>query len=223
MSSKSSSLLNSVTKKQIMGVTGLLLCGFILTHMSGNVLMFVSADAFNKYSHTLTSNPLIYAAETILGLLFLAHIFMAMTLVRENMAARPVQYHVRTKSGRGSTFASSTMPISGFITLIFLILHLINLKFGSHYEVEVGGVMMRDMYRTTVEYFADPLHVLFYIVCVASLGVHVSHGFWSAFQSLGINHPKYTPKIKVLACLFGVLTFVGFSSFPIFCYIQGGR
>jgi succinate dehydrogenase / fumarate reductase, cytochrome b subunit len=223
MSSKSSSLLNSVTKKQLMGITGLLLCGFILTHMSGNLLLFVSSDAFNKYSHTLTSNPLIYVAETILGLLFLSHIFMAIKLVMENRAARPVQYHSRTKSGRGSTFASSTMPISGFITLVFLILHIINLKFGSYYEVEVGGVMMRDMYRTTIEYFADPLHVLFYIVCVTSLGVHVSHGFWSAFQSLGFNHPKYTPKVRILSLLFGVVTAVGFSSFPIFCYIQGGR
>lgn len=222
MSSKSSSSpLNSVTKKQIMGISGLLLCGFVLSHMLGNFLLFVSPDAFNKYSYTLTSNPLIYLAELILGLIFLSHIFMAVKLVLENKKARPVEYHSRTKSGRGSTFASSTMPISGAITLLFLVLHIINLKFGTHYDIEVGGIIMRDMYRTTVEYFQDPLHVLFYIVCVSTLGVHVSHGFWSAFQSLGLNHPKYMPKIKFASFAFGIIVAVGFSSFPIFCYLQG--
>jgi succinate dehydrogenase / fumarate reductase cytochrome b subunit len=82
---------------------------------------------------------------------------------------------------------------------------------------------MRDIYRTTVEYFQDPLHVLFYVIAVSSLGVHVSHGFWSAMQSLGLNHPKYMPKIKFTSCAFGLLVAIGFSSFPIFCYFQGGR
>ncbi len=224
MSSKSkSSLMNSVTKKQIMGITGLLLCGFVLSHLLGNLLLFVGSDAFNKYSYTLTSNPLIYLAEAGLGLIFIAHTVMAIKLVIENKAARPVQYHSRKHSGRGSTFASSTMPFSGIITLVFIILHLINLKFGTHYETEVGGIMMRDMYRTTIEYFQDPLHVLFYIVCVTSLGVHVSHGFWSAFQSLGLNHPKYMPKIKCAAWAFGILVAVGFSSLSVFCYFQGAH
>ncbi|MBY0413795.1 MAG: succinate dehydrogenase cytochrome b subunit [Bdellovibrionales bacterium] len=224
MSSKSSSsVLNSVTKKQIMGITGLLLCGFVLSHLLGNLLLFVSSDAFNKYSYALTSNPLIYLAEAGLGLLFVVHTIMAIKLVIENKAARPIAYHTRKHSGRGSTFASSTMPFTGIITLIFLILHLINLKFGSHYETEVHGVVMRDIYKTTVEYFQDPLHVLFYIVCVTSLGIHVSHGFWSAFQSLGLNHPKYLPKIKFAACAFGILVAVGFSALAVFCYFQGGR
>ena len=224
MSSKvSRSLLNSVTKKQVMGITGLLLCGFVLTHFLGNLLLFVSPDAFNKYAYTLTSNPLIYLAELILGLIFVAHIIMAMQLVRENRAARPVQYHSRTMSGRGSTLASSTMPITGVITLIFVVLHIRGLKFGTHYETEVAGIVMRDMYRTTVEYFQDPLHVLFYVVAVSSLGFHVSHGFWSAFQSLGLNHPRYMPKIKLASILFGLLVAIGFSSLSIFCYFQGAK
>jgi succinate dehydrogenase / fumarate reductase cytochrome b subunit len=224
MSSKSScSCLNSVTKKQVMGVTGLLLCGFVLSHFLGNLLIFVSSDAFNKYSYTLTSNPFIYLAEVVLGLLFVSHIVMAIKLVLENRAARPVQYHMRTTSGRGSTLASSTMPITGMITLIFLVVHICGLKFGTHYETEVGGIVMRDMYRTTVEYFQDPLHVLFYIVAVFSLGFHVSHGMWSAFQSLGLNHPKYMPKLKSISGMFGILVAIGFSSFAIFCYFQGAK
>lgn len=224
MSSKCScSFLNSVTKKQIMGVTGLLLCGFVLSHLLGNLLLVVSSDAFNKYSYTLTSNPLIYLAELILGLIFVTHIVLAIKLTAENRAARPIQYYMRKHSGRGSTFASSTMTYTGIITFVFLVLHLINLKFGSHYETEVNGVVMRDMYRTTIEYFQNPLHVLFYIVCVTSLGVHVSHGFWSGFQSLGLNHPTYMPKIKFVAGVFGVLVAVGFSALSIFCYFQGAH
>lgn len=224
MSSKSkSSFMNSVTKKQIMGITGLLLCGFVLSHLLGNFLLVVGSDAFNKYSYTLTSNPLIYAAEAGLGLLFIVHIVLAIKLVLENKAARPIQYHSRKHSGRGATFASSTMPITGIITLVFLILHLINLKFGTHYETEVHGVVMRDMYRTTIEYFQNPLNVLFYVVCVSSLGFHVSHGFWSAFQSLGLNHPKYMPKLKCIAWGFGIFVAVGFSALSIFCYFQGAH
>lgn len=225
MSSKSSSsFLNSVIKKQIMGVTGLLLCGFVLSHLLGNLTLLIGSDAFNKYSHALTSNPLIYIAEVGLLAIFLAHIFMAVKLIIENRAARPVPYaYPRKHSGRGATFASSTMAISGLLTLVFLVIHILGLKFGTYYETEVHGVVMRDIYKTTVEYFQDPLHVLFYIIAVVSLGVHVSHGFWSAFQSLGLNHPKYMPKLKCAACAFGILVGVGFSALAVFCYFQGGR
>ena len=225
MSSKSSSsFLNSVMKKQFMGVSGLLLCGFVLTHLLGNLTLFVGSDAFNKYSYVLTSNPLIYLAEAGLLGIFLVHLYFAVTLILENRAARPVAYaYARKPSGRGATFASSSMPITGFLTLIFIVLHILSLKFGTHYETEVQGVVMRDIYKTTIEYFQDPLHVLWYVIAVCSLGFHVSHGFWSAFQSLGWNHPKYMPKIKLAAYAFGLLVAVGFSTLAIFCYFQGGR
>ena len=225
MSSKSTSrFFNSVVKKQVMGITGLLLCGFVLAHLLGNLTLFIGPDAFNKYGHALTSNPLIYAAEAGLLAIFLVHIILAIKLVIENKAARPVPYaYARKNSGRGATLASSTMPFTGLLTLIFLVLHIRGLKFGPYYETEIAGVVVRDLYKTTVEYFQDPLHVLFYIVAVTSLGFHVSHGFWSAFQSLGLNHPKYMPKLKCAAWAFGILTAVGFSALAVFCYFQGGR
>lgn len=214
--------LSSVAKKQIMGLTGLLLTGFVLSHLLGNFLLLVSSDAFNKYSHTLISNPLIYLAEVILGLLFVSHIMMAIRLVLENKKARPIAYHTRNLSGRGATLASSTMPLTGLVTLIFLGFHIAGLKFGTHYETTVDGIVMRDMFKTTVEYFQNPLHVVLYVFAVCSLGFHVSHGFWSAFQSLGINHPKYTPKMKCASLLLGVLVALGFSSLAIFCFFKGG-
>ena len=225
MSSKctSCSPLSSIGKKQIMGVTGLLLCGFVLTHLLGNLTLFVGSDAFNKYSHTLTSNPLIYLAEAGLVLIFLAHLFMAIKLTIENKKARPIEYYSRTKSGRGSTLASSSMIYSGIITFVFLIIHITGLKYGTHYDTNVGGVEMRDIYKTTIEYFQDLTHVGIYLVAVITLGIHVSHGFWSAFQSLGLNHPKYMPKLHLASKLFGLLVAVGFSTLAIFCHLQGGH
>lgn len=224
MSSKSKcSPLSSIGQKQVMAVTGLLLCGFLVTHLLGNLTLFIGADAFNKYSHTLTSNPLIYLAEAGLGALFLSHIVMAFKVVIANKRARPTPYHSYQKSGRGGTFASATMAYSGLIALIFLVFHILGLKFGTHYTTMVGGVEMRDIYKTTMEYFQDPLHVLGYIVAIVALGIHTSHGFWSAFQSLGFNHPKYMPKIECLSTLYGFFIAIGFSAFPIFCFIMGGR
>lgn len=214
---------SSVVKKQMMAVTGLLLCGFLVSHLLGNLFLFVGADAFNKYSHALISNPLIYLAEVILGLLFLSHILMAFKLTIENKKARPVNYYMRKTSGRGATLASSTMPYTGLIALIFLVIHILGLKFGTQYTTNIGGIEMRDIYKTTIEYFQDPLHVVGYLVAILSLGFHVSHGFWSAFQSLGFNHPKYMPKIKCFSVLYGLLVAIGFGSFPIYCYIIGGR
>jgi succinate dehydrogenase / fumarate reductase cytochrome b subunit len=82
---------------------------------------------------------------------------------------------------------------------------------------------MRDIYKTTIEYFADWSNVAIYFVSVTSLGIHVSHGFWSAFQSLGFNHPKYTPKIDCASKLFGGLIAVGFTGLALFCHFQGAH
>lgn len=220
-SKRSSSIVNSVTKKQVMGVSGLLLCGFVLTHMLGNITLVIGSDVFNKYAYTLTSNPLIYVAEAGLLAIFFTHLFMAFKLTYENKIARPVAYYIREKSGRGSTFASSTMAYTGVIALVFLVIHILGLKFGTHYDTTVDGIVMRDIYRTTVEYFQDPLKVLFYIFAVVALGIHVSHGFWSAFQSLGFSHPKYTQKLRYASVAFGLLIGLGFSALAVFCHMKG--
>jgi len=213
----------SVVKKVAMGVTGLLLCGFLVSHLLGNFLIFVGADAFNLYAYTLTSNPLIYLAEAVLLSIFLVHLFMATKLVIENKKARPVPYYSKQPTGRGATVASSTMPYTGLVILIFLVLHLLHFKFGTYYETTVDGVTMRDLYKTVIEYFKTPLNVAWYVIAMAALAMHVSHGFWSAFQSIGFNHPKYTPCIGTLSKVFAVLVFLGYSALPIFCFLQGGQ
>ncbi len=214
---------SSILKKQLVGVTGLLLCGFLMTHLLGNTLIFVGPDAFNLYAHTLTSNKLIYLAEAILGAIFLSHLAMAIYLTIENKHARGDQnYYIKTRTGRGSTFASSTMPYTGVLILVFLVLHLLQFKFGPVYMTSVGGVEMRDLYKTVVEYFQSPLNVLWYVFAMLVAGVHVSHGFWSAFQSIGFNHNKYNATIRFASNVFGASVALGYSSLAIFCLVKGG-
>lgn len=203
-----------------MGITGLMLCGFLVSHLLGNLLLILGPDAFNKYAHTLISNPLIYVAEGILLLVFLTHVFMAIKLTLENKAARPQKYHMKKKTGRGETFASSTMPLSGMVILVFIILHLINFKYGAHYETTLNGEVVRDLYRLVIEYFSNPFYTAWYVVAMIIIGLHTSHGFWSAFQSLGLNHPKYTPMIKKISCVYAIFISVGFGGLAVWCYLQ---
>jgi succinate dehydrogenase / fumarate reductase cytochrome b subunit len=214
-------MMSSIGKKTVMAKTGLALCGFLITHLIGNCLIFVGADQFNLYAHTLVSNPAIYIAEAILVILFLSHIFMAVKLVIENKVARPIGYAMKKATGGGATFASATMPYTGFIILIFLVTHIMHFKYGTNYSTVVDGVEMRDIFRTVIEYFSSPIWVVWYVVAMTTLGIHLSHGFQSAFQSLGFNHPKYTPIIKCVGILFSIFIAIGFSSLAIFCHFQG--
>ena len=214
---------SSIVKKQLMGITGLLLCGFLITHLAGNFLIFVSPEAFNTYAYKLTSTPLIYVAEAGLLAIFLTHMGLAFRLTIENKMARPVGYYMKQPTGRGSTFASSTMPVTGIGIGVFVVLHIIHFKFGAEYDIVHSGVEMRDLYRLVVEEFQSKAFTFGYIVAMAFVGVHVSHGFWSAFQSIGFNHPKYNPTIKGLSVLYALTVFGGFASLPIYCFLQGAQ
>ena len=148
---------------------------------------------------------------------------MAIRLVIENKKARPVPYYVKQPTGRGATIASSTMPYTGVVILVFLVLHLLHFKYGTYFETTVDGVAMRDLFKTVIEYFKNPLNVVWYVIAMGALSLHVSHGFWSAFQSVGFNHPKYTPCLGTLSKVFAVVIFLGYTTLPIFCFLQGGQ
>lgn len=212
---------SSIVKKQLMGITGLLLCGFLVSHLLGNFLIFVGPEAFNTYAYKLTSTPLIYVAEAGLIALFLLHVGMAFRLTIENKMARPVGYYMKQPTGRGSTFASSTMPYTGIGIFVFVVLHIIHFKYGAYYSISHSGVEMRDLYRLVVEEFQSKTFTFGYIVAMGFVSLHVSHGFWSAFQSLGFNHPKYNTPLKALSLLYALAVFGGFSSLPIYCFLQG--
>jgi succinate dehydrogenase / fumarate reductase cytochrome b subunit len=206
---------SSIGRKQIMAKTGLLLCGFLIVHLAGNMLLYAGPEAFNAYAAKLTSNKfLLIPAEIVLFSIFGVHIALAMKLTLENRQARGgVRYAVNTQSG-DMNIATKTMPITGIWTFIFLALHLINFKFANH-DVENG------LYGVVQSHFQNPVWSLYYIVSMALLGLHVGHGVQSAFQTYGLTHPKWEAIIKNASIAFGLLVFVGYSSFPVYFFIKG--
>lgn len=214
-------LSSSIGQKFVMGITGLLLCSFLVVHLAGNLLVYVGADAYNNYAKELHSMMLLPVAETGLFLLLFAHIALAFKLTSDNRKARQITYHEkqskiqeppsifgRTPMGR----TSSWMFISGSIILIFLIMHMIDMKLHLNPTVDYKD---QSPFGIIVQVLGSGLSAPIYIVGTLVLGFHLSHGFWSAFQSLGLNHPKYTPLIKKLAILFAIVIAAGFVSLPL--------
>jgi succinate dehydrogenase / fumarate reductase cytochrome b subunit len=209
---------SSIGRKQLMGATGLIWSGFVLTHMLGNMLIFVGADAYNSYSHALVSNPLIYLAEAFLLLTILAHAVKGIQLTFENRSARQSKYAMPTNGKKAARFQSKFMIFHGSMVLVFIILHLITFKYGPHYTTTVGGVEMRDIYKLVIEVFHEPLYVAWYAVALIFVGLHLSHGFYSAFASLGLYHPRYTPILSKIGYVYAAVIAAGFLSQPIYVY-----
>ena len=181
-------LKSSIGRKALMAVTGLLLIGFLITHVSANLLILLNPEAFNAYSHKLTSNPLIYIAELGLLALFLAHLGAGIITERRNRSARPISYGVKQNAGHTSrkTLASSTMIFSGVLALLFVPLHIWGFKFGAYYE-STTHPGTRDLARLVVEEFQNPLLVGWYVFAMVVIGFHAFHGIGSAFESLGVS------------------------------------
>ncbi len=213
---------NSVGKKQLVGLTGLGLSGFVLMHMAGNMLILVGAKAYNHYGHAIVSNPLLYVAEVGLVVLFLVHIALALSLAKDNRAARPVAPYQLPKGEERASFASRTMVYSGLLILVFTILHLITFKYGPNYPVTYDGVEMRDLHRLVIEKFNEPLYFGWYLICLVVLGLHLSHGISASFQSLGLLSSKH-PRLKCIAWGFAALVAGGFISQPFYAILCGGK
>jgi succinate dehydrogenase / fumarate reductase cytochrome b subunit len=210
---------SSVGTKLLIGLTGLALFGYLILHLAGNALIFAGPEIFNEYSHRLISNPLILPIELGLLVVFLIHIYKAITMWRANTAARPVGYLKKEPAGHTSrkSLASSTMIASGLLLLLFVVVHVKQFKFGSWYQV-VGNEEIRDLYRTEIEVFQQPFWVLFYVAGPLLVGLHLRHGIASAFQSLGIDHPVYTRKLTVTGIVFAILIGGGLAAIPVWIF-----
>ena len=216
-------LKSSVGKKFVMGGTGLFLCFFLVVHLGGNLLLYVSADAYNHYAHALHANvAFLILAEVLLYLAFAGHLLLAYATVTENLAARPIAYgHPRKTKvpGRVANVAGltpdSTMAITGAIVLFFIIVHVADFKF----EIGWNAIESAEPFTKAKVILGSMSRKVIYLIGSLVLGVHVSHGLASAFQSLGFNHPKYTPIIKKTAMVFSLVVAVGFGSFAAW----GGR
>lgn len=210
---------STVGKKYLMGITGLIWAGFVLAHMAGNLLIFVSHDAYNAYGHAITSGNIIYIAEAVLVLALIVHVYTAFSLTAANRSAKGSKYAVAASGKKKATLASRTMAIQGSLILVFVILHLITFKYGTHYETTVNGVVMRDLARLMEEVFQSPGYVAWYVVAMILLGFHLSHGVGSTFQSLGLMEGTYRNTWKKLSYGYAVVVALGFIAQPVYLFL----
>jgi succinate dehydrogenase / fumarate reductase cytochrome b subunit len=198
----------SVGKKVLMAVTGLAFCGFLAAHLAGNLTLYGGADAFNSYAEHLHSlGPLLTVAELGLLALFIVHVLTGLVLFLQNLKARPQRYAVNRIAG-GRTVGSRTMPYTGALIFLFIIYHLMNFSFVDKSHTTIFAIVSGT--------FANPAQMILYIAAMIVVAIHVSHGFWSLFQTLGANHPKYMPAIKIAGLMFAVAVGVGFGFIPIY-------
>lgn len=207
----------SVGSKILIAFTGLALAIFLIGHLAGNLLFLAGPDAFNHYSHNLVSNPLVYVAEVGLIVVFLLHILKTVAGFVANKGARPEAYAAKrwakTKNPKSrKSIASTTMILTGTFTLLFVVTHLMTFKFGAYYETSEG---IRDIYRLQVQVFSHPGYVAFYLVAMTVIFFHLWHGLSSAAQSLGVDHPTWTPRILVLGRVLTAAIAGGFFVLPI--------
>lgn len=212
---------STVGKKYLMGITGLIWAGFVLVHMAGNLLIFVSNDAYNAYGHAITSGNIVYVAELVLVLALITHVSLAINLTMNNREAKPQKYAVAASGKKKVTLASRTMAVQGSLILVFIILHLITFKYGTVYTTNVHGTEMRDLAKLMVEVFAQPGYVVWYVICLILLGFHLKHGVGSTFQSLGLMEGTYRETWRKLSIGYGIIVALGFIAQPL--YIFFGR
>lgn len=220
----------SILKKAITAVSGLALVGFLVTHLAANLLLLSpNPDAFNTYPAKLQSfGWLLILAEIGLGALFVIHAINGVALKLNHRGARPVRYKMWKSKGGASraSLTSLSMAISGSVLLVFLIAHVWTFRFGpgvvEGYVTQLNGAQERDLYRLVLETFRNPAVVAFYLVSVVAVGVHLKHGFWSAFQSLGVSRPKIHRLLNPMAWLIAIVFTLGFGILPVALHLRGG-
>lgn len=214
-------LSSTIGRKVLMALTGLLLIGFLLVHLEGNLLMFLGAEAFNEHGEVLTSNPLIYIAEIGLVVLFVGHFIAGIVVTLNNWAARPQGYVKKESAGHTSHkgLASTSMIFTGLVVLLFVPLHLYTFKFGTYYATATTPPM-RDLHRLMIEEFMEPWEVAWYVAVMVLIGFHLWHAFGSAFESLGVS---YRAPLRRFGQVLAVAVASGFAIVPIAIYLMGGK
>ena len=198
----------SVGKKQLMAVTGFLFLLFLTAHLLGNLSVYGGPASFVSYAeHLHALGKLLLAAEIGMAVALLVHVTTAVFLFFENRRARPVRYEV-DKGGGGRTLSSQTMPYTGLLILGFIGVHLATF---SHHIVDQTT---RNIFQIAAAVFSNPIYLAIYVIGVLLVTFHVRHGLWSAFQTVGANHPKYMPFIQKLSIVFAVIVAIGFGSLP---------
>jgi succinate dehydrogenase / fumarate reductase cytochrome b subunit len=222
-----------VGKKVISGLTGLGLVLFIVVHLAGNLLLFMGGEPFNSYAHfleTVGHGALLPIAEISLLLLFMLHIGSGFTVFNDKTRARPVGYVKVASAGHTSrrTASSNSMIVSGVLLLFFVVLHILQFRFGpgsgpevlDEYHTQIAGETVRNLYKLVFSTFHEPTWVVVYVVAMILLGLHLRHGFWSMFQSMGWSNKRILPIIYPAGIVVAIVLAIGFICLPIYIMSQ---
>jgi succinate dehydrogenase / fumarate reductase, cytochrome b subunit len=216
-------LSSSIGRKLLMALTGLFLILFLVVHLAGNLQLLKDDEgrAFNVYAHFMTGNPLIKSISYVNFALILVHIFWAVWLSKTNRNARGSEGYAVTKNS--SHWTSRNMGILGTAILLFLVFHLSGfwwrMKNGPINPVTYDNVEYKNLFEVVSDAYQLWWYVAIYVVSMALLAFHLWHGFISAFQTLGLNHPKYNPVIKFVGKAFAIVVPLLFAIIPIFMYL----
>lgn len=200
-----------------MALSGLFLIIFLITHLVINSLTLASSkDLFNEAAHFMATNPIIYAMQYVLALGFIIHIGMGIKLTIQNKRARSQEY-IYNKMSKNTDLSSRSMIVSGGLVIVFLALHLRDY----FYQMKFVGLPEGTTdYDLVVNLFTNPYYTAVYVIAFIVLGIHLNHGFKSAFQSMGANHKKYNPLIKIVSTAYSIVIALGFSTIAIFHFIN---
>jgi succinate dehydrogenase / fumarate reductase, cytochrome b subunit len=205
-----------------MSISGLFLMLFLVVHLATNLLLIIpdGGEMYNKAAHLLATTPALKAVEILLALGFIFHILYASILTLKNRKARPVGY-AKSGSNELTTWSSRNMYVLGFIVVIVLAIHLINffikLRFGEVPYVVYDGEKMHNSFELVSQFFVSYWwYNLIYIAWAIFLGFHLTHGFWSAFHTLGLNNSKWIPRLQVVSYIYAVIIAVGFTIIPLY-------
>ena len=222
---------STLGRKYIMGATGLALGLFIIVHLLGNLTLYASnGDPINIYAAKLEGLGLgLVVLELGLLATIIIHVITAIQVTLDSKKARLIAYeNAKTKGGpTKNTLGSRNMIITGLVLFLFICIHVWQFRFGPEiedgYTATVNGVMVHDLYRVVVETFVQIKWVVFYSSVMLFLGFHLRHGYWSAFQSLGIMNPRWSKPIYTIGFILALLLTLGFFFIPIYIYTtQGG-
>jgi succinate dehydrogenase / fumarate reductase, cytochrome b subunit len=212
MSRSAGFLQSSIGRKVIMAVTGAILVVFVIGHMIGNLTVYLGPEALNGYAVFLRQflhGSALWIVRAVLLASVILHIWSATSLTLDNRRARPKGY--RELEWKESTYASRTMRWGGVIILLFVIYHLLHFTFGTAHPSFVEG----DVYHNFVTGFRSVPVSIVYIFAMLALGLHLRHGVWSMFQTLGVSHPRYIAMARAAAWVVAIVVVVGNVSFPI--------
>lgn len=216
-------LISTLGKKLLMSLTGLFLISFLTIHLIGNLAIFSNDGglAFNTYAAFMSTNPLIGTVSYLLYAGIILHVTIAVILYFSNSSARPVKYKVQ-KAKANSSWSSRSMTLLGMLILAFILLHLKDFwwqyKHDGGYQFVDDANGNKDIYMLVVQQFKTPFALISYLIGLLALFFHLNHGFQSAFQTLGLEHKKYTPAIKAIGIAYSIIVPLCFASMPLFIY-----